>query len=244
MFWGLLGLLYRQLTCLESYCKLSFSCVIQLLGSLILCLSADVSLVWCPGGLPCACKIYKSASMWVEMDLVTEFFFLWGISLFLTALSAWGSILIFQAFYYPSWAQLGKSIRFTDLAPCYSLKRRFLAGPWLPFQHAVCGFLQTYVVQLSAGDFSILCSEFECHFYSSCAVRKLYISSCFPNSKLWYPAPLAGEALGFFSATIFAAIALGLRFSQVKKPHTQLFLPLRVIAFEIYPFPSFCKHCL
>lgn len=67
-FWGLLGFIV-QLTCLESEWKLSFLCVMQLLIFLFLCLSTDVSLVWCPVGFPCASKVWKSAKHLVKDGL-------------------------------------------------------------------------------------------------------------------------------------------------------------------------------
>lgn len=144
-------------------------------------------------------------SVWVETDLLSVVFFLLRISLVSSCSVSFGlCILTFQAFCDPSWAQLGKSIRFTDLAPHYSFTRRFLSGPWLLFHQAACGFLWTHVVQPSARAFSAFCAlNLSVSPSAVCVLRKLWISSCFPDSELQYLAPLHGKALVFL-ATIFA----------------------------------------
>lgn len=127
-FWGLLGFYYnKQLNCLESNCKFCFPCdkeqLISVFCSYIFLLIFGTSWV-----SPMPIRFGSWLSILVEIDILSLWLSFLGFSWVVAILPTLDSTLTFQAFCHPSWMQLVKNIKFTDLAPCYSFKI-FLSCP-------------------------------------------------------------------------------------------------------------------
>lgn len=156
-------------------------------------------LLWCPVGLPSACKNWKLAKHLARDGFTLWFSFFWGFHLVISALLALDSVL---------WC-----FKCSATHSEHSCERTSNSQTWLHVDLSE-DFFQVSDFSPCLWFFLSICSSGPQHFalwicysYSFCAIRKLWVSSCFPNSELWYLEPLAGKAL-VFPATIFPAIIL------------------------------------